>query len=259
MHSLLDQLRNDLSFQRLAPIVLLTGSQDLEDVAKNLARELLHGLDNHPDFHEYRPQGKADLHPIESIHHFTQEMYKPPYQSRHKFFLFHEAHKMSPFSANALLKTLEEPASDAYVFLVAPHKSLLLPTIVSRASLYQFQNNHRPLAENKTDPIYSLIVDIVENSKEKYWLDLLPEIDTHAQEIPLEEKKVILSWMVDKIQKGSSSLYLLRKMEEGVEKAIKQIERGGKLSTAIEYLYLLLDASLTEVPNQPSLERKVAK
>lgn len=53
--------------------------------------------------------------------------------------LFDEADKMNPQSANALLKTLEEPPPKTYFFLISSNISHILPTIRSRAQVTFFQ------------------------------------------------------------------------------------------------------------------------
>src|SRR5690348_11693792 len=64
---------------------------------------------NHPDLHQLYPEGKANLHPVENIRALITEAAYPPLESPVKFFLIHDAHQMQGPSANALLKTLEEP------------------------------------------------------------------------------------------------------------------------------------------------------
>lgn len=260
MQSLSFQLRQNFSSGSLSPILLLTGPKTIEDIAKELAREVLSSTTNHPDFHEYQPQGKADLHPIESIYLFTEEMYKPPYSASHKVFIFYDTHKMSPFSSNALLKTLEEPAHDAYVILLAPQKNLLLPTILSRASHYRLELPFEDSVKEIIEQGKVILQGMIAKSPYYTWMDALQEVDPLFQEKTVEEKKAFFLWVVQYFSSFLHSLIAQRRYEEKADKAIQQIERGGKLSASIEYLYLSFeDLSRTEVPNQPNLERKVAK
>lgn len=50
---------------------------------------------------------------------------------------------MTTEAQNALLKTLEEPAADAVLFLIAPSPDMLLPTIRSRVQMLQIQGGER--------------------------------------------------------------------------------------------------------------------
>jgi DNA polymerase-3 subunit delta' len=67
----------------------------------------------------------------------------PPLEASRKVFIIEDAHKMLPTSSNALLKTLEEPASGAVIILIAPSLGGLLPTVVSRCCKIAF-----PLLKN---------------------------------------------------------------------------------------------------------------
>lgn len=60
------------------------------------------------------------------------------FESTKKVVIIKEAEKMGMNAANALLKTIEEPESEVYIFLLAENESLLLPTIQSRAQKVVF-------------------------------------------------------------------------------------------------------------------------
>jgi DNA polymerase III delta prime subunit len=66
------------------------------------------------------------------------EVSLPPFESPIKIFIFHDAEKMLPSSANALLKTLEEPPSDTYILLLTTNPGAIIPTIISRCRLIPF-------------------------------------------------------------------------------------------------------------------------
>ncbi len=93
----------------------------------------------HPDIKHYRPEGKIGAHTIESLRQFIGEVYLKPYEAQKKFFIIHEAHRMLPVSANALLKTFEEPSPDSIIILLSGEKELLLPTVLSRCRTLSFQ------------------------------------------------------------------------------------------------------------------------
>jgi len=100
-----------------------------------LARQLVNdpkGRDDHPDIHIYRPEGKIGSHSIESLRQFSEEVYTKPYEAKWKVFIIHDADRMLPYSANALLKTFEEPAEDALIILLTSSPENILPTVLSR-------------------------------------------------------------------------------------------------------------------------------
>lgn len=41
-------------------------------------------------------------------------------------------------AANALLKSIEEPENDTYIFLISQNENLVLPTILSRTQVIKF-------------------------------------------------------------------------------------------------------------------------
>ncbi len=93
---------------------------------------------NHPDLHIYRPEGKVGMHSIDSLRGFSKEVFLYPNEASKKVFIIEEAERMLPTSANALLKTLEEPSLDACIILISNDPSALLPTIVSRLAKVNF-------------------------------------------------------------------------------------------------------------------------
>lgn len=103
---------------------------------KEQIRKLALGI--HPDLHVLQPEGKVGLHSIESLRRFGEEVYYPPYESLWKVFIIDDADKMSTYSANALLKTFEEPPENTLIILLTNLKSSLLPTILSRCRIIHF-------------------------------------------------------------------------------------------------------------------------
>ncbi len=94
---------------------------------------------SHPDLHILRPEGKLGLHSMESLRQFIAEVYLPPFESSRKVFILEDAHRMWPYSANALLKTFEEPPKDTVIILLSHRPEALLPTILSRCRTVRFQ------------------------------------------------------------------------------------------------------------------------
>ena len=92
--------------------------------AKALSRKLLDSCETrvlkelHPDLHILKPEGKGGMHPVDQIREMIKEMHKPPFEAPKKVFIFYDAERMLPVSANALLKTLEEPDLDSAIILL---------------------------------------------------------------------------------------------------------------------------------------------
>lgn len=93
---------------------------------------------NHPDIRIYRPEGKVGMHSIASLRQLTSEVYQAPYEAKWKVFIIHDADRMLTYSANALLKTFEEPLPSSIIILISSSPSSLLPTVLSRCQAVYF-------------------------------------------------------------------------------------------------------------------------
>lgn len=137
--------------KRLAQTLLFAGPEGVGKslFAKELAVHLLESnpekisRGNHPDFHVLRPEGKSGLYAIETLREMIDQEHSAPFEAPAKIFILEEAHRMQPAAANALLKTLEEPAPDTTFILLSSAIQEILPTILSRCTILHFQ----PLSE----------------------------------------------------------------------------------------------------------------
>lgn len=94
----------------------------------------------HPDLHIYRPEGKIGMHSIDSMRQFCDEVYLAPYEAKWKVFIVHDADRMLSYSANALLKTFEEPSAESIIILLSSAPESLLPTVLSRCRTIRFHS-----------------------------------------------------------------------------------------------------------------------
>lgn len=93
-----------------------------------------HGV--HPDFSVVRPDnGEVTVEPIRELVRATHNY---PMAGPVKVFVIDGADKMNAASANALLKTLEEPPATALFFLLAESPKKVIPTIRSRCGLVRY-------------------------------------------------------------------------------------------------------------------------
>jgi DNA polymerase-3 subunit delta' len=75
---------------------------------------------------------------LEQIREITRFLSRPPLESDRAVVVLEDAETMAEATANALLKTLEEPGA-ATLILIAPSVDALLPTLVSRCQRIPFQ------------------------------------------------------------------------------------------------------------------------
>lgn len=88
------------------------------------------GDSNHPDVSVICRDGQFIR--IESIRQLQRSLSYRPYEGKRRVCVLDGADRMKVESANALLKTLEEPPPDTLFILLTTEKDSLLPTIVSR-------------------------------------------------------------------------------------------------------------------------------
>jgi DNA polymerase III subunit delta' len=88
--------------------------------------------DHHADLHWIRPEEEKATISVEQIRDLTDALHMTAHGGRAKVVIIEPADAMTPAAANALLKTLEEPAGDAYLLLLSKQPDRLPPTIRSR-------------------------------------------------------------------------------------------------------------------------------
>ena len=86
----------------------------------------------------------ASNNSVESIKTLMEQTHIPPQVGRYKVFIIDEVHMLSTAAFNAFLKTLEEPPSHVIFILATTEKHKILPTIISRCQIYDFERMSVP-------------------------------------------------------------------------------------------------------------------
>lgn len=81
----------------------------------------------------------ASNNKVEDIRTLTDQVRIPPAQGKYKVYIIDEVHMLSTNAFNAFLKTLEEPPAHAIFILATTEKHKVIPTILSRCQIYDFQ------------------------------------------------------------------------------------------------------------------------
>jgi DNA polymerase-3 subunit delta' len=144
-----DLLRRDLANGRPAHAYLFTKAINCEnppapgDACGDCRVCRLIEAEKHPDMFLLRPEESGGRILVDSARDLILALMLKPLEARRRIALLADFQRALPGTANALLKTLEEPPPSALLLLTADSADELLPTIVSRCRLLAL----RPLSE----------------------------------------------------------------------------------------------------------------
>ncbi len=112
------------------------------------------------NFHEL---DAASNNSVDDIRNLIDQVRIPPQAGKYKVYIIDEVHMLSQSAFNAFLKTLEEPPSYAIFILATTEKHKILPTILSRCQIFDFNRirvedmaNHLASIAVKEDVKYDL-------------------------------------------------------------------------------------------------------
>ena len=80
----------------------------------------------------------ASSNSVDDIRQLVEQVRIPPQIGKYKVYIIDEVHMLSASAFNAFLKTLEEPPRHAIFILATTEKHKILPTILSRCQIYDF-------------------------------------------------------------------------------------------------------------------------
>lgn len=80
----------------------------------------------------------ASNNSVDDIRGLVDQVQVPPTDGRYRVFIIDEVHMLSPAAFNAFLKTLEEPPGYVVFILATTEKQKIIPTILSRCQIYDF-------------------------------------------------------------------------------------------------------------------------
>ena len=81
----------------------------------------------------------------ERIRELVSQFSQAGIESQQQVFIIEQAEKMHPNAANSLLKVIEEPQSEVYIFFLTSDEEKILPTIRSRTQIFHFKKQEEKL------------------------------------------------------------------------------------------------------------------
>ncbi|MDR0199972.1 MAG: DNA polymerase III subunit delta' [Streptococcaceae bacterium] len=97
------------------------------------------------ELHVLVPDGQTIK--IEQVRELLEAFVETGFESEKKVIIISEAERLTTVAANALLKAIEEPVRETFVFLLTGNENRVLATIRSRAQLVHFPRNVTLIAE----------------------------------------------------------------------------------------------------------------
>lgn len=149
-------LKNSIATDRLAHAYLFCGSRGVgkTSCARIFAKtinctnrtpdgEACNECDSCRQFNENRSLNIIELdaasnNGVEDIRMLIEQTQVPPTEGRYRVFIVDEVHMLSSGAFNAFLKTLEEPPEYVIFILATTEKHKVIPTILSRCQIYDF-------------------------------------------------------------------------------------------------------------------------
>ncbi len=80
----------------------------------------------------------ASNNSVDDIRNLVEQVRYPPQSGKYKIYIIDEVHMLSNAAFNAFLKTLEEPPGYAIFILATTEKHKIIPTILSRCQIFDF-------------------------------------------------------------------------------------------------------------------------
>ena len=139
-----DTLMHEITGNKLAQAFLFTGPRG---VGKTTCARILAKVINSQGDTENANQDfafnifeldAASNNSVDDIRHLIDQVRIPPQVGKYKVYIIDEVHMLSTAAFNAFLKTLEEPPSYAIFILATTEKHKILPTILSRCQVFNF-------------------------------------------------------------------------------------------------------------------------
>lgn len=209
--------------------------------------------DLHPDIRVYKPEGKIGQHSIQTMREFCNEVYLAPFQSKRKVFIIHDAHRMLTYSANALLKTFEEPSLDSVIILISSAPGQLLPTVLSRCQMVRFHAASQKQQEH--DPLRALMLGALAQGVGADYISMLQvvkEVGSQMEAALKEEEKKLRSEIMSGFNEKMTAAQT-QAIEKEVEGALCLQRMNGMQQVFYAVLSWHRDLELLHLKGDPSM------
>ena len=142
--SITETLKNAIKNNHLPQALLFCGPRGVGKTtcARILAKNIneYEGITDEEDFaYNIFELDAASNNSVDGIRSLIDQVRIPPQIGNYKVYIIDEVHMLSQSAFNAFLKTLEEPPKHAIFILATTEKHKIIPTILSRCQIFDFQ------------------------------------------------------------------------------------------------------------------------
>ncbi len=130
---------------------------------------------SHPDVTRISALDGKKFLSVAQIRDIRADAFVKAHSASHRVFIIEDAHRMNEQAQNALLKVLEEPPKSVVFILLAPSKTMLLDTIISRCVLLSLLANKD--GDNKFFETANEFIDLLLTGSEYDALKLLTALE----------------------------------------------------------------------------------
>ena len=160
-------LKNSISENKIPSAILFCGPRGVGKTscariyAKEINKSSIENDENHDYSFNIFEIDAASNNKTDDIRDLIEKVRIPPQTGRYKVYIIDEVHMLSKQAENAFLKTLEEPPTHIVFILATTEKNKILPTILSRCQIYDFNRI-------KEDEICKALIEICKKEDFKF-------------------------------------------------------------------------------------------
>ncbi len=134
-------LKNAIDNKKLAQALLFCGPRGIgKTTCARIVARLINGFEEKAEINSLNifELDAASNNSVEDIRNLIDQVRYPPQFGKFKVYIIDEVHMLSNSAFNAFLKTLEEPPPYAIFILATTEKHKVIPTILSRCQIFDF-------------------------------------------------------------------------------------------------------------------------